>query len=751
MASSPTPPQSPRLPEVVEVNVDAALAKGEIRTGHKLKNWLAGKKDKTSDEEKPEKRHFFGKKKAQKGEITPIPEDEPKLDSPGEAPPADGIAKTWEPDSRENFKMRLSTAAAPIAVPEDKRVWLTHMHHYNTTFDGLEPGDRDFHRVTAILGPKKPKTVFEENGPCGAITLNAFSLKGVPRGILGGVRPYLMLHMACSGGKKRRAGRTARLMRYKKTREEYLCNESFVLHVYHPVTVLRLRVMLRRSALNMLGEDEVLDGLYCGRIKLSIRVDYLSKIDQICANFALPPEKLRHLPKYSPSSVYTSAMRIKELLWDKSFRDAFFEFKRVGRWDPEYLKVSVIPMVSWLAMCRWLPGNRLFGMINLLLVGIMARSYYRTKAKGRLQCLAGDKGDRDQAAVAQALIENISTIVPEKKKIGTSRRALDDLYGLPGFTKPAAVKDKKKQKNILKQNRNHRNLATGAVHGFTQAGGKITSGVAGVFANPVKGLQQDGAKGLIKGTALGLTGLVTGTVGGVAGAVAAVGAGAVNTGIALGRGTANVVGLGDECEDWSATESEESTDEEEVDDNADPLPEFQGSKSLGFVFFCSKFAPKDAQEGVRFLQRKMSKWIRITTEYTRILKWESDFAKSARLASIFLGLAIIGLVYPKAFGLIWSMVVVAARWLARPIIGLIGIELLTNGTRLPRTINRVIRGIMGVGACFGSPGLEKMKCFTPVDTKPEHIWQFDPHNNPDAFLEALKWRSKKAKQREEAS
>ncbi|KAF4702607.1 hypothetical protein FOZ63_016970, partial [Perkinsus olseni] len=249
------------------------------------------------------------------------------------------------------------------------------------------------------------------------------------------------------------------------------------------------------------------------------------------------------------------------------------------------------------------------------------------------------------------------------------------------------------------------------------------------------------------GTALGITGLVTGTVGGVAGAVAAVGAGAVNTGIALGRGTAHVVGLGDECEDWSATESEDSTDEEEVDENADPLPEFQGSKALGFAFFCSKFAPKDAQEGVRFLQRKMSKWIRVTTEYTRILKWESDYTKSARLMSILAALTVIGLAYPKAFGLAWSMLLLILRWISRPIVGLIGMELLTNGTRLPRTVNRVLFGLLGVGSCFGAPGLDRMKCFTAVDAKPEHIWQFDPHNNPDAFLEALKWRSKKAKQK----
>ncbi|KAF4708493.1 Peptidyl-prolyl cis-trans isomerase fkbp12, partial [Perkinsus olseni] len=500
MASEP-PPLSPRLPEVVKVDVvDSAVAKGDIRTAKKLKNWLGDRKGKHENDDEVEKRHLFGKKKARKGD-RPVEDALPRTDEPKSEQPTTG---QWEVDTRENFKARLNAASPPPDVG-GKRLWLTHIHHYHNTFDGLEPGDRDFHRLTAVLGPKKSVPVFEENGPCGAVTLNAFSLKGVPRGILGGVRPYLMLHMACSGGKKRRAGRTARLMRYKKSVEEYICNESFVLHVYHPVTVLRLRVMLRRSALNMLGDDEVLgevlfpirkavpgktvegwfhlepsedyDGLYCGRIRLSIRVDYLSKIDQICANFATPPEKLRHLPKYNPANVYTSVMRIKELLWDKSLRDVFFDFKKVGSWDPTHLRVSVIPMVSWLALCRWLPGDRLFGMIALLLVGILAKTYHRTKAKGRLGCLAGDKGDRDQAAMVQALSESLPTIVPEKKKISTSRRkdhqlmpeftwsalgALDDLYALPGFTKPAALKDRKKQKNILKQNRKHRNLATGA-------------------------------------------------------------------------------------------------------------------------------------------------------------------------------------------------------------------------------------------------------------------------------------------------
>ncbi|KAF4716973.1 Peptidyl-prolyl cis-trans isomerase fkbp12, variant 2, partial [Perkinsus olseni] len=491
MASEP-PPLSPRLPEVVKVDVvESAVAKGDIRTAKKLKNWLGDRKGKHENDDEVEKRHLFGKKKARKGD-RPVEDTLPRIDEPKPEEPTTG---QWEVDTRENFKARLNAASPPPDVG-GKRLWLTHIHHYHNTFDGLEPGDRDFHRLTAVLGPKKSVPVFEENGPCGAVTLNAFSLKGVPRGILGGVRPYLMLHMACSGGKKRRAGRTARLMRYKKSVEEYICNESFVLHVYHPVTVLRLRVMLRRSALNMLGDDEVLgevlfpirkavpgktvegwfhlepsedyDGLYCGRIKLSIRVDYLSKIDQICANFATPPEKLRHLPKYNPANVYTSAMRIKELLWDKSLRDVFFDFKKVGSWDPTHLRVSVVPMVSWLALCRWLPGDRLFGMITLLLAGILAKTYHRTKAKGRLGCLAGDKGDRDQAAMVQALSESLPTIVSEKKKISTSRRALDDLYALPGFTKPAALKDRKKQKNILKQNRKHRNLATGAVHGFTR-------------------------------------------------------------------------------------------------------------------------------------------------------------------------------------------------------------------------------------------------------------------------------------------
>lgn len=225
----------------------------------------------------------------------------------------------------------------------------------------------------------------------------------------------------------------------------------------------------------------------------------------------------------------------------------------------------------------------------------------------------------------------------------------------------------------------------------------------------------------------------------------------MNTGIALGRGTANVVGLGDQCEDWSATESEDSTDDEveDVDDNADPLPEFQGSKGLGFLFFCSKFAPKNTQEGVRFLQRKMSKWIRITTEYTRIVQWESDYSETLKLMSILVVLTIVGLLYPQAFGHLWYVFTLALQWVVRPVIGLVGIELLSNGTRLPRTVNRVVNGILGASQCFGACGLEKMKCFTAEDVKPEHIWQFDPHNNPDAFLEALKWRSRKAKAQED--
>ncbi|KAF4721543.1 hypothetical protein FOZ62_021628 [Perkinsus olseni] len=77
--------------------------------------------------------------------------------------------------------------------------------------------------------------------------------------------------------------------------------------------------------------------------------------------------------------------------------------------------------------------------------------------------------------MVQALSESLPTIVSEKKKISTSRRALDDLYALPGFTKPAALKDRKKQKNILKQNRKHRNLATGAVHGFTRVRRPLSS------------------------------------------------------------------------------------------------------------------------------------------------------------------------------------------------------------------------------------------------------------------------------------
>lgn len=117
---------------------------------------------------------------------------------------------------------------------------------------------------------------------------------------------------------------------------------------------------------------------------------------------------------------------------------AFFDFKKVGRWDPTCLRYAypdgpegmALPLqsvrrphaalASPLSLAAGGPvvrhGNALtrrysYQVQQYLTKGtrhwISFRSYYRTKARGRLGCLAGNRGggQAEAAAMVQALSE----------------------------------------------------------------------------------------------------------------------------------------------------------------------------------------------------------------------------------------------------------------------------------------------------------------------------------------------------------
>jgi len=578
---------------------------------------------------------------------------------------------------------------------------------------------------------------------------------------------------------------------------EPVWNESFVMHVHHPMSVLHLEVY----DFDVVGYDDLLgeiifpikhlvsgqtvEGWFrilpsqafemqgAGFIRLRVTAKFTMTGELLAGCLPVPPRP-KHLPVYDLNQLYANGMRMKLILWDEMLEKAAVWANSVLDWkDP--IVSSLVLLGFWLLY--FFPALILpFFFICFIALMMHTRKHplppldvptFQDRFLNMMEELETTQ-QLDPTDVGQGLAAGFKAlheqtlggfvgIFTETFEGASERGALGAVTGLTsgvtgavtgtfsgvggfasstlrGLANTPGALIYGRSSSPVRRRKKLSHVGDALLTGVEGFATSTLGGVASLVESPVQGFQRGGFSGMAVGLGTGAVDAVTGVVGGTLNLAAD-----AIEGVAATPG-AVLTGVTDRLKDISPSSTKNlENKKEDIDEGQET--ELELGPWLAFVL---AGAPSHVKDRIRLAQKKSRKLLLKIETLRGILKWRSPATSWAVVAtaSVLLLLSAGTIVIDWLAFLLMYVASIVAR--VAPLVG--GTVLLLHRTSLFELVARAMQGLSTfLGAGLNKKGLNKHKTYMAVESF-DKLWveRYEP------FLRGLR-RELKRQEEEQAN